>query len=71
MRAIFFKVLCLIGKKFFTYTLHRNIHYNIVLAIKIATHGRNANNKVIFIRQIYYINNNNCLNFQEIWKHRS
>ena len=39
----------------------------MLLAIKIAKPGRNANNKLIFTRQTYYIRNNNGISkFQEI-----
>ena len=37
----------------------KRVFLNILLAFKMITPGRNANNKMIFIEQIYYIRNNN------------
>ena len=51
---------------------NKKIFLNKVLAIIIAEPGRNEKkkNKMIFIGQIYYIRNNKCLNFQEMWKYK-
>ncbi|GFS89826.1 hypothetical protein TNCV_4839241 [Trichonephila clavipes] len=47
-----------------------NMLEHTLMTIKIATPGRNADNKMIFIGQIYYTRNKKRINFQEIWVHR-